>query len=49
MTAVAQVSLDPELCAEIEVVFHATTSMDLHANDARRAKQVADRFAAPRS
>lgn len=27
----------------------ATTSMYLHADDARRAKQVADRFAAPRS
>ncbi|WP_375142804.1 tyrosine-type recombinase/integrase [Aquincola tertiaricarbonis] len=27
----------------------ATTSMYLHTDDARRAKQVADRFAAPRS
>jgi hypothetical protein len=27
----------------------ATTSMYLHADDARRARQVADRFAAPRS
>jgi hypothetical protein len=27
----------------------ATTSMYLHADDARRAKQVADWFAAPRS
>ena len=27
----------------------ATTSMYLHADDARRAMQVADRFAAPRS
>ena len=27
----------------------ATTSMYLHADDERRAKQVADRFAAPRS
>ena len=27
----------------------ATTSMYLHTDDARRAKQVADRFAVPRS
>ena len=27
----------------------ATTSMYLHTDDARRAKQVVDRFAAPRS
>ena len=27
----------------------ATTSMYLHTDDARRAKQVADRFAAPRA
>ena len=49
MTAVQQVFFDPELCAEIEAVLHATASMDLHADDARRATQVADRFAAPRS